>query len=132
MRLERSPTIEVTAQPTVAFALPVHRVFNLARLSPLPASRTPQIGAPVPIVRDKSGELGLGHRWTGDGKRQQRDRVRPLFVVEHERLVSVGSELECSPRDLYITRQRARVVRFSFWLARCLSRGLGQIGTRIT
>src|SRR5262245_40897678 len=94
--------------PVIALASPVHRVQDLAGLPPAPPRRAPQFGATVAIVRHEYGELGLGHWGAGNGKRPQRDWVRPLLVVEDEWLVSACSEVECPPRDLHVARQRPR------------------------
>src|SRR5262249_21542157 len=110
-------TIKITPQPPVALTSPVQGVQDLAGLPPAPPRRAPQFGATVAVVRHECGELGLGHRGAGDGKRPQRGRVRPLLVVEDERLVRACPEVERPPRDLHVARQRPRATRTPFRLA---------------
>src|SRR5262249_18958193 len=102
MGFQREPTIKITPQPAIAFPSPMQRVHDLARLPPAPPRRAPQFGATKAIVGHECGELGLSHGGAGDGKRRQRDRVRPLLIVEYERLLVACSEMECPAGDFNV------------------------------
>src|SRR5262249_26257611 len=68
MRLQRHPVIEVAPPPAVRLVLPVDRLRGPGFLTPAPALLPPQLAAPIAILLDEGGELGLGDRRAGDGK----------------------------------------------------------------
>jgi hypothetical protein len=94
VRLQRQPAVEVAPKPALCLTPPVQRLLGSRRLLPVPASRTPQLRTAIPIGFHERGELALGHRRAGDGERPQRHGVRPLLVIEDERLVGRGPQHE--------------------------------------
>src|SRR5215467_12961328 len=106
MRLERQPTIKITAQPTPrSLALPINRMFCGGALAPCPSRLAPEFLPAVALRFDKFGEFALRHWRARDGKRTHFHRMRPLFVVEHKRLVARPSQQKTPARNFRIALQ---------------------------
>src|SRR6516162_6019796 len=74
--------------------------------SPAPAFFAPIPRLAVAIVFDECSELSLRHRDASDGETLYGNLMCPFFIVEHERLIRLGSEPEIAARDIYIPLQR--------------------------
>jgi hypothetical protein len=90
---ERNPFVKMPAQPaTVGHALPVDRMLRTHCLTPWPSFLTPQLPSPITVIVHEYSELGLGDGRACEGKWLHLDRVRPLFIVKHKRLIRRGTQ----------------------------------------
>src|SRR6266545_2767646 len=104
-RLERHDDPEAALAPAaLAVSDPEQRVLGSVTAAPVPAPAPPELAPAVSIVIDEGLELGIRHRRRGDSKGGDLDGVRPLLVVEDERLVVRGAEHERAATDLDVTR----------------------------
>ena len=93
-------------------AQPVDRMRRPGTASPAPALIVPEFGRPVAARIDEFGEFGVGHGRTRHSKRRNGYRVRPFFVVEHERRVLRVAEHEGAAGDRGIAWQGAGAAVF--------------------
>src|SRR5262249_42738754 len=108
MRLQWFPAIEVPAFPAAAERTPpVDGVTGVVGLAPPPSLSVPEFLATIAVIVDEGRELLLRDGGTGDVKRRDRNRVRPLLVIEHERLALQCPEREGASRNRHIARQGA-------------------------
>src|SRR6266851_2299784 len=93
MRLQRQPTIKVTALPTTAGLWPpVNGMLAASLLPPAPARSAPKARLAVAPVFNEGGKLLLRHRGSSHGKGVDFHSVRPLLIIEDKRLFRRGSE----------------------------------------
>src|SRR5262245_8250355 len=109
MRLQRQPTIEIAAQPIAArLLLPVDGMLGHRVLPPTPTGITPEPPLTIATFLDEGGKLLLCHQRPRHGEWLNFHRMRPLLVIEHERLIRSGPEPKSSSMNLHIPRQRTR------------------------
>src|SRR5262249_33523376 len=110
IRLERQPLIEIAAQPASCRpALPVHGMLSVNTLAPGPARLAPEFAPAVAFRLDELGEFALCDRRASNSKGTDFYGVRPLFVVEDERLFGKRSQQKLSPGDVGISGKRSGI-----------------------
>src|SRR6185503_6946372 len=82
-----------------AAAPPVGRTLGPGGQTPRPARLAPQLAASVAAVVHEAGELRLRDGAPRDAEGTNLDRVRPLLVVEDERLAGIRSHQERPARN---------------------------------
>src|SRR4051812_32059475 len=65
----------------------------------VPPAPPPALTAPIATVIDERRELHVRDRRGGDPERRHLDGMRPLLVVEDERLAGIGTERERASGD---------------------------------
>src|SRR2546425_2059298 len=90
-RLEGPQQVEAALAPATAGALPEQRMLGALAAAPVPAAPSPALATPIAAVVDEALELRVGDGRRGDPERLDLDGVRPLLVVEDERLVGFGA-----------------------------------------
>src|SRR5207253_8528353 len=83
---------------------PEERMLRPLAPPPVPAAPPPPCAPPIAALVDEGLELRVGDRRRGDPERLDLDGMRPLLVVEDERLVAIGAQHQGAAGDSDVVR----------------------------